>query len=38
VAQAIVSDRGDDKRGGTCREVLFLDNDEMISIYEIGEL
>ena len=36
--QAIVSDRGDDERGGACREVLFLDNDEVIAVYEIRDL
>ena len=36
--KAIVSDRRDDKRGGACREVLFLDDDEVIAVDEIGEL
>ena len=36
--QAIVSDRGDDERSGACREVLFLDDDEMIAVYEIRDL
>jgi len=38
VPQAIVSNCGDDERGGACREVLFLDNDEMVSVYEIWDL
>jgi hypothetical protein len=38
VPQAIVADRRNDERGGACREVLFLDNDEMIAVYEIRDL
>jgi hypothetical protein len=38
MAQAIVSDRGDDERSDACCEVFFLDNDEMIAVYEIRDL
>ena len=38
MAQPIVADRWDNEGGGTGCEVLFLDNDKVIAIYEIGEL
>ena len=38
MSQAIVSNCGDDERSGACREVLFLDNDEMIAVYENRDL
>jgi hypothetical protein len=38
VPQAVVADGRQNKRGGTGREVLFLDNKEVIAIYKIGEL
>jgi hypothetical protein len=38
VPQAVVADGRQNKRGGTGREVLFLDNNEVIAIYKIAEL
>jgi hypothetical protein len=38
VPHAIVADGRQNKRGSTGREVFFLDNDEVIAIYKIGEL
>ena len=38
MAQAIVSDRRDDEAGGAGREVLFLDNDQVIAVDECRQL